>query len=429
MSTEPGKSNQDPKVAEAWKAAEAGRLDEADRLFEQACTGSSSGGAYNGRGAIAAKRGDFARAAEFFEQACRLSPNEPLFHYQLGVAMLSTGRPDAAARAFEACVGLDPDFGHAWFNLGAARNHAQRPEEAIEAFKRAATAARPVDQAEASIVSTLRSQGKIDDAIVAAREMISKRDDSAPAWNELGLCLAAKGDLDTAMACWDRVLEIEPTFHEARFQRGVAAAMRGRLEEAERIYRDLLAREPRHVRARVNLSGILTHRGDHDGAERELNAAAPHAGPFASTVVLAMADLRVRQDRLGEAERAYREAIRLAPGDLRAQAGLLGAMLGQERPTEALAEIDRFESAAPNEPLWSDCRAEAFIQLDRHGEAREILERALASHGPTAVRHAMLGRVHEALGDSASALAAYDRALGIDPNFAPASEGRARVGG
>ncbi|MGA1466370.1 MAG: tetratricopeptide repeat protein, partial [Phycisphaerales bacterium] len=75
------------------------------------------------------------------------------------------------------------------------------------------------------------------------------------------------------------------------------------------------------------------------------------------------------------------------------------------------------------------CRAEAFIQLDRHGEAREILERALASHGPTAVRHAMLGRVHEALGDSASALAAYDRALGIDPNFAPASEGRARVGG
>jgi tetratricopeptide (TPR) repeat protein len=429
MSNDPGKPAEDPQIAEAWTLAEAGKLDEADRRFELACGGEHAGPAYNGRGAIAAKRGDFARAAELFEQACRLSPKEPLFHYQLGVAMLSTGRPDAAIRAFEACVGLDPDFGHAWFNLGAARNHVRRPDEAIEAFKRAAAAARPVDQAEASIVSTLRSQGRIDDAIVAAREAISKRDDSAPAWNELGLCLAAKGDLDTAMACWDRVLEIEPSFHEARFQRGVGTAMRGRLEEAERIYRDLIAREPRHVRARVNLSGILMHRGDHAGAERELSAAAPHAGPLAATVVVAMADLRIRQDRLGEAERAYREAIRIAPGDLRAQAGLLGAMLGQERPTEALAEIERFESATPNQPLWNDCRAEAFIQLDRHGEAREILERALASHGPTAVRHAMLGRVHEALGDSASALAAYDRALGIDPNFAPASEGRARVGG
>lgn len=429
MSTEPGKTSQDPKVAEAWKAAEAGRLDEADRLFGQACTGSSAGDAYHGRGAVAAKRGDFALAAEHFEQACRLSPKEPLFHYQLGVAMLSTGRPDAAARAFESCVGLDPEFGHAWFNLGAARNHAKRPDAAIEAFQRAATAARPVEQAEASIVSTLRSLGRIDDAVVAAREAISKRDDSAAAWNELGLCLAAKGDLDTASACWDRVIELEPSFHEARFQRGVAAAMRGRLDEAERIYRDLLARDPRHVRARVNLSGILSHRGDHAEAERELNAAAPHAGPFAATVVLAMADLRVRQDRLGEAERAYREAIRLAPGDLRSQAGLIGAMLGQERAADALAEIERFEAAAPDQPLWNDCRAEAFIQRGRHGEAREILDRAIAGHGPTAVRHAMLGRVHEAFGDSAAALAAYERALGIDPNFAPAREGRARVGG
>ncbi len=428
MSSDADNSNLDPKIAEAWKAVEAGRLDEADRLFESACAGSSAAEAYNGRGAVAAKRGDLAQAGMLFEQACRLSPDQPLFHYQLGVAMLSNGRPDAAARAFEACVRLDPDFGHAWFNLGTTRVQAGRADEAIDAFKRAASAARPVEQAEASIVSTLRSQRRLDDAIVAAREVLSRRDDFAAAWNELGLCLAANGDLDTAIACWDRVIELEPSFHEARFQRGVAAAMRGRLDEAERFYRDLLALNPTHVRGRVNLSGILMHRGDLVGAERELAAAAPNAGPLTATVVVAVADLRVRQDRLSEAERAYREAVRLAPGDLRAQVGLLGAILGLERSEDALAEISRFEAAAPDQPIWNDCRAEAFIQLGRVGDARELLDRAIASHGPTAVRHAMLGRVHESLGDVASAVDAYDAALGIDPNFTPAIEGRLRLG-
>lgn len=427
MSNEPGKPSQDPQVAEAWKAAEAGRLDEADRLFERACTGPSAGDAYNGRGAVAAKRGDFARAADLFEQACRLSPKDPLFQYQLGVAMLSTGRPDAAIRAFEACVGLDPDFGHAWFNLGAARNHANRHDDAIEAFRRAAAVARPVEQAEPAICATLRSAGRLDDAIAAAREAISRNDGSAAAWNELGLCLATQGDLDTASACWDRVLELEPAFHEARFQRGVAAATRGRIDDAERCYRDLLSRDPRHVRGRVNLAGLLMHRGDHAGAERELTAAAPHAGALAPTVVVAMADLRMRQDRLQESERAYREAIRLAPGDLRAKAGLLGALLGQERAADALAEIDRFAAAAPGQPIWEDSRAEAFMQLERHDEARATIERALAAHGPSAVRHALLGRINEQAGDLSAALASYDAALGIDPNFAPAAEGRQRV--
>ncbi len=428
MSSEAGNSSHDPTIAKAWKAAESGRLEEADLLFEQACSGGAAGDAYNGRGAIAAKRGDLVRAAELFEQACRRSPKEPLFHYQLGVAMLSTGRPDAAIRAFEASVELDPEFGHGWFNLGAARSHANQPDMALDAFRRAASASRPVEQAEISIIATLRTVGRLEEAITAAREAISKRDGHAAGWNELGLCLAAKGDLDTAIACWDRVIELEPSFHEARFQRGVAAAMRGRLDEAERIYRDLLARDPKHTRARVNLAGLLTRRGDLGGAERELTTAAPHAGPFAATVALAMADLRLRQDRIVEAESIYREAIRLAPGDLRAQVGLIGALLAQDRAEPALAQIERSEAAAPNEPIWNDCRAEAFFKLGRHEEARKILDRAIASHGPAAVRLALLGRIHEALGDSTSALEAYDRALGIDPNYEPASEGRRRLG-
>lgn len=427
MNDESGNPANDPQIAEAWKAADAGRLDEADRLFELASTGPSAATALRGRGTIAANRGDFSRAAELFERACRMQPDDPLHHYQLGVALLTMGRPDAAIRAFESSIRLDEGFGHAWFNLAAAHRHAGRPEEAIEFYRRAASASRGVEEARLAVANTLRSLRRLEEAIQAARDAIAFREEWGAAWNELGLCLAATGDLDTACSCWSRTLELDPSFHEARYQTGLAHGMRGRLEEAERHYRDTISRAPSHVAARVNLAGILMHRQDLADAEQMILSAVPHAGPRSGVVVIALADLRMRQDRLAEAERAYREAIQLVPGDLRARAGLLGAMLGQERAADALAEIERFEAAAPGQPIWADCRAEAFIKLERHDEARSTLEQSLATHGPSAVRHALLARVHESLGDAAAALASYDAALSIDPSFAPAIEGRRRV--
>ena len=427
MSNEAGIPSNDPNIAEAWAAADAGRLDDADRLFELASAGPNAAAAIHGRGTIAAKRGDLSRAAELFERACQLEPGDPLHHYQLGVAMLSTGRVDKAIRAFESCTRLDDSFGHAWFNLASARRNLGQPAEAIEAYRRAAAASRVVEDASLAIASTLRSMGSHDEAIQAARDAIASRESWGAAWNELGLCLAAKGDLETACSCWERTLELDPSLHEARYQIALALGMRGRLDEAERRYREVISRAPGHVPARINLAGLLMQKRDLASAEQMILAAAPHAGRHSGIVVTALADLRLRQDRLAEAERAYREAIHLLPMDLRCKFGLLGTLLGQERAADALAEIDRFAAAAPGQPIWEDSRAEAFMQLERHDEARATIERALAAHGPSAVRHALLGRINEQAGDLSAALASYDAALGIDPNFAPAAEGRQRV--
>ena len=417
----------DPRIAEAWNAAGKGDLDDAERLFELASHGPSAAEAVFGRGSIAARRGDFSRAAELLAEACRLEPGVPLHHYQLGVALLALGRADAATRSFRESVRLDPGFGEAWFNLGNAERSMGRLPEAIDALRQAATCPRPIEIARLAVAQTFRNAGRVDEAIDAAREALAQRDSWAEAWSELGTCLAMKNDLRTAATCWERALEIEPRHADSRFHLGVVSGMLGELERAESCYRALLREAPQHGRARVNLAGVLMQRGQLDDAERELLSAAASPGPESAVALLAMADLRMRQDRLAEAERSYRQVVQLLPRELRPRIGLVGSLLALGRGGEALREVDTAESIMPGRPEFAEARVEALVLLSRLDEAMQVIDRVFAAHGPTALRHGLRGRVLEAAGRTAEARMAFESALAIDPAFSPAADGLDRI--
>ncbi len=414
-------------LAEAAAALQAGRLDEADRLFERACIGPSGAEGFNGRGTVAAARGDFAAATPFFERACALEPRNALFQYQRGVSLLASGRLEAATSAFEQSVELDPQFAQAWFNLGSARSHAGRVEAAIEAFRRATEGERGIEDAHLAVVDVLRSSGAVDQAISAAREAIARRPEWAGAWNRLGLCLAAKQDLPAAVPCWERALEIDPKLEESRLHLGIAFGMLGRLDRAEATYVELLRTRPGHVKATVNLAGILMARGDLADAERRLAAASNVRGPERPMVLTAMGDLRLRQIRVADAERCFREAASLAPREPRPKIGLVACLLEQGRSDEALAEAEELANEFPNAPASAECLSEALVASGRGETALAMIDRCIERHGASPLRHGLRARACEAMGDRDGALAAFDAALAIDPTFTLAIEGRRRV--
>ncbi|MBM4107184.1 MAG: tetratricopeptide repeat protein [Phycisphaerae bacterium] len=421
-------SSTDPRIQQAWQSAEKGDLDAAERLFEAANGGPDAAEATFGRGSIAARRGDVARAIDLLAQACRLDSSVALHHYQLGVALVSAGRADSAAASFRECVRIDPAFGESWFNLGHAERSRGRFDDALESFRRAADCPRTTDAAQLAVSQTLRSAGRIDDAIASIRESLARRDEWCDAWAELGLCLATKNDLRTAATCWERALEIEPRHADSRFHLGVVFGMLGELERAESCYRALLREAPQHGRARVNLAGVLMQRGQLDDAERELLSAAASPGPESAVALLAMADLRMRQERLAEAERAYRQVVQMLPRELRPRIGLVGSLLALGRGGEALREVDSAESIMPGRPECAEARAEALVLLSRLDEAMQVIDRVLAGHGPSALRHGLRGRVLEAMGRLAEARAAFEASLAIDSGFAPSADGLDRLG-
>ena len=97
-------------VFEAGVAAEkAGRLDEAERDFQQVLRrGGKAAFVYNNLGIVYQRRGDHVRAIEQFREAIRLQPEYVAPHALLGASLLAAGRVSEAVRELERAVSLDP---------------------------------------------------------------------------------------------------------------------------------------------------------------------------------------------------------------------------------------------------------------------------------------------------------------------------------
>lgn len=56
------------------------------------------------------KKGQAAEAVAAFERARQRAPQNPVYHYHLGLAHVRAGDKDRARAAFERALGLRPDF-------------------------------------------------------------------------------------------------------------------------------------------------------------------------------------------------------------------------------------------------------------------------------------------------------------------------------
>src|SRR5207237_10055598 len=135
------------------------------------------------------------------------------------------------------------------------------------------------------------------------------------------IVLREGGDTEGAIAVLEEALLIEPKPSRAWSDLGNAQRTLGRLAEAERSFARALALQPDYPLAAANLGEVLRDQGEVERAEATLRAAlARQAGgpPFRPQVVLLAGLLRER-GALDEAERSYRRARDLAPGDTAGQ--------------------------------------------------------------------------------------------------------------
>ena len=73
-------------------------------------------------GLIYLRRLDLGQAVRRFEQSVAVSPENPIYHYHLGLAYSKTGDKERARRALEAALKLQPDLGDARQVLDTLQN-------------------------------------------------------------------------------------------------------------------------------------------------------------------------------------------------------------------------------------------------------------------------------------------------------------------
>jgi Tfp pilus assembly protein PilF len=117
-----------------------------------------------------------AEAVPLLEKAISASPNYAPLHFQLGVALNSSGNKDLALDAFDAAIKNQPDY----------------------------------FEAHSAMALTLREKGLAVNALQHFREAVRLRPSSVEARNNLGSALAESGKADEAVADYEEALKIEP---------------------------------------------------------------------------------------------------------------------------------------------------------------------------------------------------------------------------
>jgi serine/threonine-protein kinase len=346
--------------------------------------------------------GDITQTLDAAERARRLTDRLPAREalQTRGFYHLQFDRDqESAAEAFQRLLAQWPDDVRARNALGLLYRSMGRYEDAEAQFAPAVWDGTAPASYYYNLVTARIPQGKFDSAASTVRLMRERFPKSPQVWQVQYFVASATQRWDEAFAAADSLTRagVRYRYWGWRYQ-GEVAALRGRMREAERA-------AERAIRAQ-------REQGNAGGALLEATATAWTSLALLGDTARVAARLR---EALAEtpiaslplASRPYGDVIRLH------------AALGQVDAARRLAgEYARTMPAAIQKgdvPAMRGLAELALAEGDAR-RARSVAERASRLSGCGGCLGDLLGRVHEALGDTAAAIAAYERAL-LPPTY------------
>jgi tetratricopeptide (TPR) repeat protein len=293
--------------------------------------------AYLNLGVMRAQAQQFARAAEFLEQAAAIDPDFPQVQYSLGAARFNAKQYDKAAvalaRALEAGAGnadVRRMLALAHFNAGAYGPAADL------------LAADPRREADPSLQYTfglaLVRSNRAREAEAVFTALLANHRDRAELHVILGQAHAQQGDFDAAVQALQHARQLEPAVAGASGALGFIYLKQGKLADAAAALREELQRHPDDLSARHTLAAVL-----------ELDGQAAEALTLLRGVLQAQPDFGDARYLLGK--------ILLAGGD-------------------ALAAVPHLEAAvrvSPEDPSYHYQLAQGYRRLGREELAAKHL--------------------------------------------------------
>ena len=142
--------------------------------------------------------------------------------------------------------------------------------------------------------------------------------------------------------------------------------------------------------------------------------------PFDVASIRLFAELAGRIGRYKDAENLLRRALDLSPSFTAARANLALVLYRQNRPEEAIAELNKVAGEEPDHQGRANLQAAALGRIGEFGEALGLYEQVLA----TAARQPRIwmsyGHMLKTVGRSADGIAAYRKAIALMPELGEA---------
>ncbi len=272
--------------------------------------------------------------------------------------------------------------------------------------------------------------GSFDKAAATFKTVQAQRPKDPKTAYYLGLALLQGGKTDEAVPALQNAVKLQPTA-PAYLELGSALSKQGKPEDAAAAFQSAAALDPKDPQA-VLYAGMLDHQAGHDDKAIPALKKALELGTdnkFGAHMTLAEA-----YDKAGQKDQAIQEytlASEAKPDDFGAVANL-GALEEQTGKTADATAAYRKALALSGTPPASQAQIQdALAQILAQGagteEAVTLLTQATQAVPTNAQYQSDLGQVYEKEGKADLALAAYQKALALEPNQPQAKAGAGRL--
>jgi protein O-mannosyl-transferase len=323
-------------------------------------------------------------SAKLWEHTLRVTENNEIANYSMGLLLAHQNNPRAALGFLEEAVRIRPTFGRAQNNLGVVLDQLGRPREAIPHFIAALQLDREDADAHNNLGTALQREGKTDQAMEAFQSAIQFNPSHSRAYYNIGLVFAGQGRFQSAATYLAQAVRIDPTFAMAHSELGMVLAHRGKLDEAEAHLREAARLQPAFANAYTNLGIVQCLRGKPQKALdffRQAVALEPGTGRFHYELGHAL----VRQGNASEAAIHYGQGLKLDPGwpaFASRRAWDLSTSRDPERRNGTLAvrlAEQACEATDSQRAEYVDTLAAAYAEVGRFDEAVSTARKAVAA--------------------------------------------------
>src|SRR5436190_10854794 len=215
--------------------------------------------------------------ATLFEHALRVTIDNAVAEYSVGVARVREGKYSDAYSHFAEAVRIKPDYGEAQNNLGLL----------------------------------LVMNGKLDEGIEHYQQALATKTDTSELHFNLACALETKGDLEAAAAEYHNALRTKPSFSAAHLKLAGILAKQGKLTEARYQYEACIQYEPENADGHFGLGILLAQSSKPDEAIKELKRVLQLRSDAQAHYNLAL--VLSLQGQSDEALQHYRAAVSLQP--------------------------------------------------------------------------------------------------------------------
>jgi tetratricopeptide (TPR) repeat protein len=319
----------------------------------------------------------------------------------------------------------------------------QRYESATEALEalRSLTRTAPIASvlAEPTVVSfdghlawlergdDLFQRQRYKDAIVAYDQVLQAKPRDDVAWFKRGMALENLKHFDEAAASYDRVLQLHPDDYLAWYKQGTVFIQLQRHEDAFAAFEQVVQLQPDNYWAWHDRGKALEKLQQLDDAIASYDRAVQLKPDFQLAVEsrkqvlsqLQRVDTLYHLQHYDEALIACERAIELNPDDSLAWFMRGMALENLHRYDEAVIAYDRVVEIQPDDHVLWFKRGNVLEKLLRYKVVQLQPENYWAWYDR--------GRLLESLQQQEAAIASYDRAMQLKPDFQEAVEGRRRV--